>query len=379
MKPDKPVTVWIQDRPGRSLTLEWNDPKTGKRRQRSAETDDYAVAEDQKKALEYELNHGLYRDVSRMTWDDFRQKVREERSVHLRDRAAEKIETVLDAFEEFCAPKRLADVDESMVSKFAAKLRTEKNKKGRQFADWSIKNYLGALRAVMRWAAKMKWTECPTFPTISVAKRFPKPVPGEAFERLLDAMPDDRWRALLLCGWWAGLRLNESLHLCRRPSGDNPYVDWEADMIILPPPANKSGDDQAVPLARTLRKALEKLPDDGDRLFNIISKKTGRQITRGGVSENVTFFARRAGVKLSMHKLRKGFGSRLADRVQPQVLQRAMRHSDVKTTMDFYANVDEAVKAAIKELDEGLTPRRRPVSRGASRGAASDKRKRKSA
>ena len=62
--------------------------------------------------------------------------------------------------------------------------------------------------------------------------------------------------------------------------------------------------------------------------------------------------ARRAGVKLSIHTLRKGFGCRYAGKVPAQVLQRLMRHANIKTTMDYYANVDEAAMEAV------LGPRR---------------------
>ena len=48
-------------------------------------------------------------------------------------------------------------------------------------------------------------------------------------------------------------------------------------------------------------------------------------------------------------------GSRFGDslqnemvhRAQPQVLQKLMRHSDIRTTMDYYANVEAAVEEAV--------------------------------
>jgi hypothetical protein len=48
-----------------------------------------------------------------------------------------------------------------------------------------------------------------------------------------------------------------------------------------------------------------------------------------------------------MHSLRKGFGCRYASHVPAQVLQKLMRHANIKTTMDYYANVDAAVEAAV--------------------------------
>ena len=58
--------------------------------------------------------------------------------------------------------------------------------------------------------------------------------------------------------------------------------------------------------------------------------------------------AKRAGVRLTMHSLRKGFGCRYAGKVPAQVLQKLMRHRNIKTTMDYYANVDEAARDAVR-------------------------------
>jgi integrase len=66
-----------------------------------------------------------------------------------------------------------------------------------------------------------------------------------------------------------------------------------------------------------------------------------------GVSQRVCKLAQKAGVRLSFHTLRKGFGCRYAGRVPAQVLQKLMRHASVKTTMDYYANVDDAVVEAV--------------------------------
>lgn len=63
--------------------------------------------------------------------------------------------------------------------------------------------------------------------------------------------------------------------------------------------------------------------------------------------------AKRAGVKLSMHKLRKGFGCRVAKKLgkgNAPILHSLMRHSSMQITMDYYANVNDALHDAIGEL-----------------------------
>ena len=58
-------------------------------------------------------------------------------------------------------------------------------------------------------------------------------------------------------------------------------------------------------------------------------------------------------MKLSMHKLRKGFGCRIAKQLgkgNAPVLHELMRHNSMQITMDYYANVDDALQDAIKGL-----------------------------
>jgi len=60
-----------------------------------------------------------------------------------------------------------------------------------------------------------------------------------------------------------------------------------------------------------------------------------------------------AGVKLCMHQLRKGFGCRAAKilgKSGAAMLHELMRHSSMQVTMDFYANVDDALQDAIVRL-----------------------------
>jgi integrase len=72
-----------------------------------------------------------------------------------------------------------------------------------------------------------------------------------------------------------------------------------------------------------------------------------RLITVDAVGHRVVRLAKRAGVRLTMQSLRKGFGCRYAGKVSAHVLQRLMRHSDIHITMDYYANIDDAVEDAV--------------------------------
>ena len=88
-------------------------------------------------------------------------------------------------------------------------------------------------------------------------------------------------------------------------------------------------------------------------MFPFRSRKGGGRLSAEGLSNRVRLLARQAGVKLSMHRLRKGFGCRVAKQLgkgNAPVLHELMRHSSMQITMDYYASVDDALQDAINQL-----------------------------
>src|SRR5262249_32264490 len=92
-------------------------------------------------------------------------------------------------------------------------------------APVTIRNYLIALTSALGWAVGQKLLPAlPSFPAVKVPKKRPQPVPQADFDRLLQAAPNELWRAYLLCGCWGGLRLSEARHLRRSPSEQWPWL-----------------------------------------------------------------------------------------------------------------------------------------------------------
>jgi integrase len=348
--PEERVTVWVQRFKDRKhLMLQWTDPDTGKRKSKSAETDDPEKAETARADLEYELNHGKYQEASRMTWERFRELFEEEYVAGKRQATRDNYRHVLDAFEAVCSPRSLRAVSERTVSAFAAGLRKMKLKNGREgMKPLSIKVYLQFLRTALGWAAQQKLLPAvPKFPMVKVPKKRPQAVPAESYERLLDKAPDEETRVFLQAGWLAGLRISEVMALEWEETREAPYLDFDRQRIWLPAEFVKGDEDQWVPLDPRLAEALLALPRQGKKVFQLTSYKTKERMTRGGMSMRIGNLARKAGVRLSMHSTRRGFLCRYAEKVPAQVLQRLARHSNIKTTMEYYANVDDAVEAAV--------------------------------
>ncbi len=297
------------------------------------------------------------------TWKAFRTRYEAEYLDAQRPRTREKGCMVLEVFEQECHPKTVREINEQMLSTFAAKLRRRPVVKRAKvtgqvgLAPWTIKNYLGALHTAHVWAATQKLIrEVPAFPAIRVPKLRPQPIAEPDWLKLLAQAPTPLWRAFLLCGWYGGLRLSEAYRLAVAAPKSGRGLDLGAERIVLPARFVKAGEDQWIPLHPELRAVLADLPDNGERgLPPFRSRRTGEALTRNGVTNNVIDMARRAGVKLSMHSLRKGLGCRVAAQLgkgNAPVLHRLMRHSSMQITMDFYASVDNVLHDAIRQLDQ---------------------------
>src|SRR5262249_55086739 len=118
----------------------------------------------------------------------------------------------------------------------------------------------------------------------------------------------------------------------------------------------------------TLRQVLEALPRRGSKVFHFTGKD-GHRLTANGVSQRIIRLAKKAGVKLTMHALRKGFGCYYAGKVPAQVLQKLMRHGDIKTTMAYYANVDAAAEEAVRDRQRNSS-RNTPAPEGGDEAPA---------
>jgi integrase len=345
---EKRVKVWVQrfkDRP--ALMLQWIDPATRKRKSVSAGTADEDEAEAKRVDLEADLNACRYHAASKITWEKFREIFEDE---YVSARKANTQKTFTDCFERFerlCSPTALRGINERMLSLFATRLRKEKYRGEGGYAPVTIKVTLQYLQTTLNWAVGQKLiADCPTFPVIKVPKKKPQPIPAESFERLILKAKDQQMKTFLLVGWLAGLRLSEALALEWEPTSQAPYLDFARRRIILPAEFVKAVEDQWLPLDPVLAAALAELPREGKKVFNFIARH-GRPLKRQSVSTNISRLAKKAGVRLTMHSLRKGFGCRYAGKVPAQVLQKLMRHSKISTTMDYYANVDEAVETAV--------------------------------
>src|SRR5262249_16630684 len=135
------------------------------------------------------------------TWKEFRARFLAEYGSGLRERSREKLVTVFDVFEEEMKPRRLADVNAGLLSRFAAALPSRPvRKRGKLtgqigLAAWTIRNYLIALKTALGWAVSQKLLgSLPPFPIAKVPRLKPQPIPEADWLKLLAAAPGPLWQ-----------------------------------------------------------------------------------------------------------------------------------------------------------------------------------------
>src|SRR5262249_50706249 len=154
------------------LSLEWNDPDTGKRKSRTAGTCNPLDAEKARADLEYELNNGLHKQASGMSWATFRQLFEAERLAGGKKGTRDNYRDVFNLFERICRPTPLRSVNARAVSAFYGALLREGEKGGEGMMASTVKVRLQFLKTALNWAARQKLLpELPEFPTVKVPKK----------------------------------------------------------------------------------------------------------------------------------------------------------------------------------------------------------------
>jgi integrase len=333
------IKVWLlklADRP--FFKLEWLEPGTTRRRSISTKTADPDVAEQMRRDKEYELNHGLASEPCKITWQAFSGRYLAEKLADRRANTRGKWQTVSASFLRLCRPRSLGDVDASMLSRYAGQLRQAGHGKA------TVAGHLAYLRAALRWAARVPKL-IPQVPVVDLPKlpkkSFIRRTDHAGFLRILNAAPSEDWRLLISVAWYTGRRRGELLALEWSGENGRPWLDLERERLWLPAAWNKGDADFWLPLHPDLVATLRPVARASGRVFP--SLRLPNEVSRG-----FTALARSAGVPITLHDFKRSFASRYAPLVPAQQLQRLCGHADIRTTLQFYADLSDGLDEAIR-------------------------------
>ncbi len=359
------------DRP--TFQLQWKDPVTGKKRTQTTDiltstgTRGRRAAERLAGDLEKQLQEGLARIPTKLSWEAFRGRYEREVVPSLAKQTGAKIKTVFNHLDAVLKPQRLHDMTEERISYFAASLREG------GASETTIKSYLAHLKAMLNWAVEQKLLRArPAFPKVHRKKKSSGQTPmkgraptDEEFDRMMKAVPTvvgeaaaPEWRQYLRGLWLSGLRLQESLDLhWNRQGGLTPIFPADGrPMLLIPADLEKGHTDRILPLAPEfaiylLETAAEERTGPVFKLSN--TRGETRRLGARRVSEIVSEIGKAAGVCVhadakdpekvkyaSAHDFRRAFGQRWASRIMPAQLKELMRHASIETTLRYYVGTN---------------------------------------
>ena len=163
---------------GRPIQLRYTDPATGKEVRITTATHDPIVAEQEKSKLEAKLLLGIDAKPRRrkggasMDWEEFREQYTKLQLDSLREKSAIDAESRLDIAERILKPRILSDLatGEALHELQAKLLMGAEGTKGPR-AQYTVRNYMGAVVAALNWAETMGWLpSVPKLAKIKVAK-----------------------------------------------------------------------------------------------------------------------------------------------------------------------------------------------------------------
>lgn len=328
------------------------------------------------------------------TWEEFCERYE---SVHLPSLSQGSLETwttTKNSINSLLSPAYLVDVDESAIDLWSSRLRRA------GLSENTIESRLATLGAALSYAKKIKWIAVK--PTIEKPHRArgvnrkarSRPVSGEEYERMLanvnagllllerekhqknqlarQTPPKRRaseatvakrhekqearivaesplWTRFIEALWLSGLRIDEACKLS---------WEWSADFAVdlsgrfpqyrIKVKGHKGARDQLCPMAPEFAAFLARIPEQ-ERRGRVLGvtctpNHAGRVVSAIGRASRIVVSS--DGKTATAQDLRRSFGTRWAVRVQPAILQQLMRHRDIKTTMDFYVDIDLATLGA---------------------------------
>jgi len=333
------------------LYLRYRD-HSGREFMRPARTQDRRKAERLAAEWERELRAGS--NPTDATWDTICEKFEYEYLQMRRSATSERALQAIDGLTMYAKPKHASDITDAIITEWIAARMAD------GISRETIKTDLQHVRKLFRWSHDLGLVvKVPRFPRIKVDRtrgtlRRGRAISGDEFRKLLQAVsryitePEKhvRWRRFLRLLWVSGLRVAEASRLSWDASA-RLRVDLKKRRMIIHASEQKSGIDDTIPLVPELVAFLELTPTARRRgRVCRLPIRSAREISRtvasiGRTSKIVTDATHAGGPRyVTAHDLRRSFGSRWAPYLMPVDLQRLMRHKDVRTTMEYYVDVD---------------------------------------
>jgi integrase len=350
------ISARIATYKGRAYGIRW---RCGKRvGEVSAETVDRDEAIGVKAVILDQLRRGIFpgaeEDTPEIGWPAFRERYTLEHVRTLSEGSRSAWTTTANWFEKLCKPRRLAEINKGLLSRFHSALLDE------GLSDNSVATYLRTLRAALGWAHEMDLLE--VIPRVRARKGLKRhkamrsrPITGEEFERIVAIAPAVRpkdsadWQRFLRGLYHSTLRVDE-LRRLSWGGGSDLTIDQTGKypMIRMLAEGHKSGTDCFQPITPEFWKILTQRGASQTGFAFPLKGRRG-QMSRKAVIRVVSAIGKKAGVitdidtkkTATSHDIgRRASLTRLAGTLSTSQTQQFARHSDPRTTSQYYIRHD---------------------------------------
>jgi integrase len=170
------------------------------------------------------------------------------------------------------------------------------------------------------------------------------------FQRLLQVIEDEDFKALCITAVTTGLRLSEiiSLRWAKVDLGEKLIMVENSEQFTT-----KSGRSRAVPISEQLCRLLTLCREKAS--CELVFARCGRQLTRDMVSHRFKAYVRRAGLdeSLHFHSLRHTFATWLVqERVSLYEVQKLLGHSSILVTQVYSHLASSELHEAVNRIPD---------------------------
>jgi len=250
--------------------------------------------------------------------------------------------------------QKLSQITRRDLFKFRDALKaTPKQRGGTEVTDSNVNRALAGLRRLFNFAVSREYMEENPFPKTSKSGLFYSDQKGlrnffteEQMEKIISASPE--WlRPMILTAYYTGLREGELLGLRWE------WVDLKDGVIYLPSTKtlkDPTGRGQKVVMQRELIDLFQSLPKQSDLVF---CQPNGEPFKQWHVYQPFKKILKSLGIdtrQYSWKELRHTTASLMHRKGVPAlVIKDQLRHTNVKTTVDFYIGSDVAYQREMIE------------------------------
>ena len=308
----------------------------GKRYRKSTKTSDRKEAELILKKIEVEIANGTFGfeilDRKRILLSEFIQKYLDYAKATKADNTVAVDERVLRQFRKFLGDLPLCRIQ-------PGELETYKIHRLASIKPSSVNVELKHLKSAFESAVRWGYLKENPFRPIKLLKvkgsNHPKYFSQEEVGRLLDAIPEGRFKDLVLFYLYTGARRNEALNM----TWDD--VDMKGGRITFR--QTKSGKNRLVPFNGVLTDVFRRMEKTGEKPFpflpDFVTKTFKKVVKESGVKD------------LSVHSLRHTFASHMVMAgVDIKTVSELLGHSSVRVTEMYAHLMPSHLKASVERL-----------------------------